>query len=79
MSIFLLFVFAVVVEKMILIVVLFTITLGVAAYSTYGERKIAAFMQDRIGPDRAPLGQPRGGRRLCEPFAGDAGQSRGCL
>ena len=44
MSIFLLFVFAVVVEKMILIVVLFTITLGVAAYSTYGERKIAAFM-----------------------------------
>jgi NADH-quinone oxidoreductase subunit H len=53
MSIFLLFVFAVVVEKMILIVVLFTITLGVAAYSTYGERKIAAFMQDRIGPDRA--------------------------
>jgi NADH-quinone oxidoreductase subunit H len=53
MSILLLFVFAVVVEKMILIVVLFTITLGVAAYSTYGERKIAAFMQDRIGPDRA--------------------------
>ena len=33
--------------------VIFLITLGVAAYSTYFERKIAAFMQDRIGPDRA--------------------------
>ena len=37
--------------------VIFLITLGVAAYSTYFERKIAAFMQDRIGPDRAgPFG-----------------------
>ena len=36
-----------------LIVVLFVITLGVAAYSTYGERKVAAFMQDRIGPNNA--------------------------
>jgi NADH-quinone oxidoreductase subunit H len=37
--------------------VVFLITLGVAAYSTYFERKIAAFMQDRIGPDRAgPFG-----------------------
>jgi NADH-quinone oxidoreductase subunit H len=37
--------------------VIFVITLGVAAYSTYFERKIAAFMQDRIGPDRAgPFG-----------------------
>ncbi|MBU6341030.1 MAG: NADH-quinone oxidoreductase subunit NuoH [Bacteroidetes bacterium] len=53
MSIALLFTFAVVFEKMALISVLFLVTLGVAAYSTYGERKIAAFMQDRIGPDRA--------------------------
>lgn len=32
---------------------IFGITLGVAAYSTYAERKVAAFLQDRIGPDRA--------------------------
>jgi len=37
--------------------IVFAITLGIAAYSTYFERKIAAFMQDRIGPDRAgPFG-----------------------
>jgi NADH-quinone oxidoreductase subunit H len=33
------------------------VTLTVAAYSTYGERKVAAFLQDRIGPNRAgPFG-----------------------
>jgi NADH-quinone oxidoreductase subunit H len=32
---------------------LFLVTLGVAAYSTYGERKIAAFLQDRLGPSNA--------------------------
>jgi NADH-quinone oxidoreductase subunit H len=31
----------------------FGLSLGIAAYSTYGERKIAAFLQDRVGPDRA--------------------------
>jgi len=37
--------------------IMFLITLGIAAYSTYFERKVAAFMQDRIGPNRAgPLG-----------------------
>lgn len=48
-----LFTLAFALEKLILISVLFLITLGVAAYATYGERKIAAFLQDRLGPDRA--------------------------
>ena len=39
--------------KTILVVVIFAITLAIAAYSTYAERKVAAFLQDRIGPDRA--------------------------
>jgi NADH-quinone oxidoreductase subunit H len=45
------------IAKAIYIVVIFAITLGIAAYSTYFERIIAAFMQDRVGPDRAgPFG-----------------------
>jgi len=43
--------------KFLLAIAVFAISLGVAAYATYGERKVAAFMQDRIGPDRAgPFG-----------------------
>jgi NADH-quinone oxidoreductase subunit H len=43
--------------KLVLVLVVFTITLLVAAYSTYAERKVAAFLQDRVGPDRAgPFG-----------------------
>jgi len=46
-----------IIYKVILVLVVFLISLGVAAYSTYAERKVAAFMQDRIGPDRAgPFG-----------------------
>ncbi len=48
---------SVLVFKAILVLVLFLISLGIAAYSTYAERKVAAFLQDRIGPDRAgPFG-----------------------
>ncbi len=43
--------------KFILVAVIFGITLLIAMYSTYFERKVAAFIQDRVGPDRAgPFG-----------------------
>jgi len=43
--------------KFILVLVIFGVTLLVAMYSTYIERKVAAFIQDRVGPDRAgPFG-----------------------
>ena len=40
-------------EKFILIVVVVSISLGIAMYSTWGERKVAAALQDRPGPNRA--------------------------
>jgi len=50
-------------EKLILIVVVVSICLVFAMYSTYGERKVAAFLQDRLGPNRfGPFG-------LAQPIA----------
>ncbi len=46
-----------IIEKFLLVFIIFIISLGVAAYATYFERKVAAWFQDRIGPDRAgPFG-----------------------
>ena len=44
-------------EKLLLVVVIVSVSLVIAMYETYAERKVAAFIQDRIGPDRAgPFG-----------------------
>lgn len=43
------------IEKVALILVIILSSFGVAAYATWGERKVAAIMQDRIGPARAGL------------------------
>ena len=48
---------AFVLEKLILIVIVVMSSLLIAMYATFGERKVAAIMQDRRGPNRAgPFG-----------------------
>ena len=53
--------------KTITIVAVFAITLLIAMYSTWGERKVAGFIQDRMGPNRAGPGG------ILQPLA-DAGK-----
>lgn len=49
--------FSLLLQKVILISVILGASLGIAMYSTWAERKVAAIMQDRKGPNRAgPFG-----------------------
>ena len=48
---------ALIIEKLILIVVVISASLVIAMYTTFAERKVAAILQDRRGPNRAgPFG-----------------------
>lgn len=48
---------ALIIEKFVFITVIILTSLVIAMYTTYAERKVAGFIQDRLGPNRAgPFG-----------------------
>ena len=56
----------VLIVKAVIVITIFAISMLMALYETYAERVIAAFIQDRVGPDRAgPYG-------LLQPLADGA-------
>ena len=44
------------IEKCAIILIVFAITMGIALYSTFAERVLAGYFQDRLGPNRAGPG-----------------------
>src|SRR6476620_10117632 len=49
--------FPLIIEKLVLIIVVVLASLLIAMYTTFAERKVAAILQDRRGPNRAgPFG-----------------------